>query len=119
MNRQSKIEFIVAFGLREFRVMARSAGNACRKVFAQEIAAGRMKSVLPPIDPDTGIWEGVSVSPANGSVHRVPAPAARASSKPCVNCKTQHERPRPFCSAECSHEFKANGRVPRVAVSAA
>lgn len=34
--------------------------------------------------------------------------------KKCVNCKQPHTVARPFCSADCCREYKANGNVARV-----
>lgn len=80
-------------GVGDFTVIATSRGNACRKVFAECIARKQyndairdlelpggtkigpeMSSRLPPNDPETGLWKGVSVSAIGEKCFSHPTP---------------------------------------------
>lgn len=89
----TKIQHVVSIeGVGDFTVMATSRGNACRKVFAECIerkqhndlyrklglsrndAGPQMSSRLPPNDPETGLWKGVSCSAVNEHCFSHPTP---------------------------------------------
>lgn len=89
-----KIRHIVSIeGVGEFHVAATSRGNACRKVFAECIKrkehnalvrkmelphlvdkGPEMSPRLPPNDPETGLWKGVSVSAIGEKCFSHPTP---------------------------------------------
>lgn len=86
---KTKIPFSVSIAnVGSFTVQATSTGNAIRKAFAVAIhnrqLAERngsnygdglqMSSRLPPVDPDTGLYIGVSCSAVNEHVGRLKQP---------------------------------------------